>query len=763
MRCRPRAGLWCLLALGGARADGALGPAMDPPGMWRAFACMVPFAGPDGRPLLMLYGGINATDAADPLGAAARGLGAVHVYDADGETWHAPATAGGSSSGPVLPGCGAASGSAWAYDPHYGAAGQAATSVRVLDTVHWSWSAPTQSGQLPVTRFGAAFAYVPSKRAFYMHGGVPLSADTNTAGSPPGIVNNMDYLDPSVLTWSYTSNGPARKYHTLCYMSAIDSLVLFGGSDQNIGSYNDVKVFSVERSAWRYAVDVQGDAPAERVLHSAVCTEDAMYVFGGMHAVGDAPSDSTVWVLSAANETSFAWSRAPIAGSSLSAGPAARAGHSAALSGGKMYIFGGVGASARDSAMYRLDLGSWEWSAGDSGGGSGGGRGSTRVLVAAVVSSVLGLVCVGIAGLVYYRWNRRRGDVRQTQRPAPPGSEGPGGCAESSGAASLPIGADGAAAHAAVRGAGLRGKARAGDYLDCYEDPGFLLAGSGSTAVGRRRNSDIVANDYLPSPHANLSLGSSVGAPSPAESSAHNWPAGGNTGTVTAVGSEAAGRADQPPTPQSPGGHMQLVSSILASAQPIPAWLREAAGRGPEAPAQAPADRSEDTSVSGGSADDAQSAQVYAPIRYVDADGPARQGMRWRRSSDASDIDFGEHTLSDAVPFGPAPLEELARPMAPPVPLHMASLYGELESSGIVVGQAGALGALAPATGRAPPPESGRSSEISILSPLDRLARYHGLGAAPADASLPTRASSETDDTSRIYPARPVRRSADDA
>ncbi|KAJ2284631.1 hypothetical protein IWW55_007492, partial [Coemansia sp. RSA 2706] len=192
--------------------------------VWRAFACMAPFTASDSTQLFMIYGGTADKDARDPLGAADKGLGELRIYDPSAKTWYAPTTANAPSSGPVLPGCGAASDSIWVYDPHYGAANEQATTVRLLDSAHWSWSSPTLSGQLPVTRFGAAFAYVPSSQSFYMHGGIPLAAKTNTADSPPGIANNMDYLDPTTLAWSYASNGPARKYHTLCYMSSIESL-----------------------------------------------------------------------------------------------------------------------------------------------------------------------------------------------------------------------------------------------------------------------------------------------------------------------------------------------------------------------------------------------------------------------------------------------------------------------------------------------------------------------------------------------------------
>ncbi|KAJ2507013.1 hypothetical protein IWW47_001304 [Coemansia sp. RSA 2052] len=384
----------------------------SPSSAWRAFACMPLFTASDGTPLLMLYGGTTETNAKDPLSVAANGVTSLQVFDLNNNKWYAPATANAPKTGPVLPACGAASGNIWVYSSRYGTPGKAATAVSLLDSVHWSWSSPTEQGQLPVTRFGAASAFADSTQSFYMHGGIPLSDQTNTAGSPPGIANNMDILQPSGLTWTYASNGPARKYHTLCYMSSIDSLVLFGGSDQNIDSYNDVKTFSVKANGWQYSVKVEGTAPAERILHSAVCTADSMYVFGGLHSINDDPSDSAVWILKASGPTSFTWSKAPISASAQGKGPTARAGHSAALHGSNMYIYGGVGPSGQDGTMYKLDFDKWEWSqtnvAGSGAETQKEHKTKTAVLVAAIVCSVLGIIAIGIAATVMYRCARRR-------------------------------------------------------------------------------------------------------------------------------------------------------------------------------------------------------------------------------------------------------------------------------------------------------------------------------------------------------------------
>ncbi|KAJ1737335.1 hypothetical protein LPJ72_000576 [Coemansia sp. Benny D160-2] len=382
---------------------------------WRAYACMVPFTASDGTSLLMLYGGSSSQDTLvpqDPLKLASKGDANLHVFDEASSKWYAPSTANAPANGPVLPGCGAADGGAWVYDPHYGVSGSDSTPVTLLDTVHWSWSSPTESGLLPVKRFGAAFAYVPSKAQFYMHGGIPLTAKTNEPDDPPGIANNLDILNPTDLSWSYASNGPARKYHSICYVSSIDALVLFGGSDQNIDSYNDLKVFSLKSNTWLYSLKINGDSPAERLLHSAVCTDSSMLVFGGTRKVGDAPSDSSVWILKPTDETEFTWSKAPIATTDQLMGPAARAGHSAALRNNSMYIYGGIGPGGQDSVMYKLDMGDWKWSqtnvTGSSPDVAEDRHTLTAVLIAALVSSILGIITIGISATVIYRFVQRR-------------------------------------------------------------------------------------------------------------------------------------------------------------------------------------------------------------------------------------------------------------------------------------------------------------------------------------------------------------------
>ncbi|KAJ2878765.1 hypothetical protein FB639_003283, partial [Coemansia asiatica] len=92
-------------------------------------------------------------------------------------------------------------------------------------------------------------------------------------------------------------------------------------------------------------------------------------------------------------------------------GPTARAGHASVLYNESMYVYGGIGPSEQDGTMYKLDLKSWEWSLTNV---TGSGietqkekKAKTAVLIAAIVSSVLGVITIGIAATVIYRLVRR--------------------------------------------------------------------------------------------------------------------------------------------------------------------------------------------------------------------------------------------------------------------------------------------------------------------------------------------------------------------
>ncbi|KAJ2087379.1 hypothetical protein IW138_004996 [Coemansia sp. RSA 986] len=367
-----------------------------------------------------------------------------------------------------------------------------------------------------------------------------------------------------------------------------------------------------------YSLDVEGDKPSERVLHSAVCIDDSMLVFGGTHTIGDSPSDSTVWMLKANNESSFTWSMAPIPSSSLGMSPSARFGHSAALYNNNMYIYGGIGPSGKDDTVYMLDINKWEWSQinpsnADSKDSDNGVK--TRVLIAAIVSSVLGIICVGIAAFVFYRWNRRRSTVQEKNEGPAADSEMPGSSEYSSSGNAIAnaetvngkIGTDGYVDDNDNQNimCSTRVERSSGNYISQYQDASYLLmlSSSGSTAARGKGDNDIVANNYMPPPHTNPSVGSSTSVGSFNHFSTNNSTPinatgrrGIDTGPNTEPHKEFETHRHSDINPQirsnilaqynattdsrsSAYTPVEVINDILLSGKPLPAWLREAVKR----------------------------------------------------------------------------------------------------------------------------------------------------------------------------------------
>eukprot|EP01064_Diplonema_japonicum_P015417 TRINITY_DN2314_c0_g1_i1.p1 TRINITY_DN2314_c0_g1~~TRINITY_DN2314_c0_g1_i1.p1 ORF type:complete len:430 (+),score=66.43 TRINITY_DN2314_c0_g1_i1:79-1290(+) len=101
----------------------------------------------------------------------------------------------------------------------------------------------------------------------------------------------------------------------------------------------------------------KGVAPCPRFGHTAVVYNNDMIVFGGR----DAKCLGDVWLF---NFVSKKWAKAPVP--SISPAPCSRAGHTAIVHNGKMYIFGGVSNQETDNwlnDMWALDLSTYTWEA----------------------------------------------------------------------------------------------------------------------------------------------------------------------------------------------------------------------------------------------------------------------------------------------------------------------------------------------------------------------------------------------------------------
>lgn len=77
--------------------------------------------------------------------------------------------------------------------------------------------------------------------------------------------------------------GPSpRYYHSMLYIEKANSLVVFGGRNDQIGAcYADVHILRLENLTW-IKVIITGSPPAGRSSHSAAMLHNKLYIFGGV-------------------------------------------------------------------------------------------------------------------------------------------------------------------------------------------------------------------------------------------------------------------------------------------------------------------------------------------------------------------------------------------------------------------------------------------------------------------------------------------------
>jgi len=178
---------------------------------------------------------------------------------------------------------------------------------------------------------------------------------------------NPTVLDTETHTWFEPrvalGKGPiARAYHTTTRVGG--ELFLFGGSTQKNGDcitgvLGDMPVFDLVRMAWD-TKDVRGRKPRARFMHSAALSDGKLFVFGGSDGK---KSLSDVSVLDVAT---MLWSM-PNCSGGLSMGLQA---HSCTLAGDKLYIVGGMNVSIDEqghsfikysSDVFTLNLVTMDW------------------------------------------------------------------------------------------------------------------------------------------------------------------------------------------------------------------------------------------------------------------------------------------------------------------------------------------------------------------------------------------------------------------
>ncbi|ORZ27941.1 hypothetical protein BCR41DRAFT_124849 [Lobosporangium transversale] len=149
-------------------------------------------------------------------------------------------------------------------------------------------------------------------------------------------------------------------HHTMCRLTGLNTMIVFGGSDQSTVAFNTVHTFNLDVEVWVLSKPVYagigGTIPSIRKGHSAVCFNNTMIVYGGGP---DGPVDDDVWVLDA-SKSEWTWNRMT---TNKQMGPGPRTGHSALLNGTNMLVWGGYGtALPNDTNIYILDTETWQWS-----------------------------------------------------------------------------------------------------------------------------------------------------------------------------------------------------------------------------------------------------------------------------------------------------------------------------------------------------------------------------------------------------------------
>ncbi|KAF9586240.1 hypothetical protein BGW38_008222, partial [Lunasporangiospora selenospora] len=232
-----------------------------------------------------------------------------------------------------------------------------ANNLLMLDTYFWVWSVPNSpnAAVAPQMRLGAAIGV--SDSVLFIHGGVGVDSKGLATSA---VLNDLTKLDESTFQWTSIANGPTLMFHTMCKLTGLNRMVIFGGSDQNTQSYNTVHSFDLTLETWSLAVPVSpgvgGSIPSARKGHTAICFNNTMIVYGGGP---EGPLDDDVWVLDA-SKTPWVWNRMT---TNKQMGPGPRTGHSALLNGTNMLVWGGYGTPIQgDTNIYILDTKEWQWS-----------------------------------------------------------------------------------------------------------------------------------------------------------------------------------------------------------------------------------------------------------------------------------------------------------------------------------------------------------------------------------------------------------------
>ncbi|XP_074481386.1 host cell factor 2 isoform X3 [Sebastes fasciatus] len=295
----------------------------------------------------------------------------LHVYNTVSKQWFLPAV-----RGDIPPGCAAhgfvCEGTRILVFGGMVEFGKYTNSLYELQASRWLWKklkprAP-RNGLPPCPRIGHSFTLVGNK--CYLFGGLANdSEDPN--GNVPRYMGDFYELELPSLSgargWSIPETkggGPsARESHTSVAYTGLGSpkLYIYGGMQGC--RLDDIWQLDLDTMVWSMP-ETRGSPPLPRSLHSANVIGNKMYVFGGWVPVPESDEDNasgTEWIcsdsLSVLNLDTMIWqnlgpeqqddiesqlqSQGPQSDDPYACRPRARAGHSAATVGSRLYIWSG--------------------------------------------------------------------------------------------------------------------------------------------------------------------------------------------------------------------------------------------------------------------------------------------------------------------------------------------------------------------------------------------------------------------------------------
>ena len=353
----------------------------------------------------------------------------------------------------------------------------------VFDVHTSAWTQVVHSGIAPPARAGATACAL----------GVPPHIVVFGGANSTRRFADVQLLDTASNTWTKpAAHGQppiARYYHTACFVKG--SMLVFGGNDGS-ACLGDLHVLNVETWTWSQP-ETSGATPAARCGHSGTLVNKLWFVIGG---VGDAPNNAfnalelnDVWVL---DTEAWAWWRPDV---NPVLPPLAY--HTAALTGDKIFLFGGSSKDMLYNDVMMLDTTSSAWKVVQEGAAAklpcrrrhSASRGSgTRILVFGGWDGAR--TCGELLELETSDWIRSDNVPRGRAPPKPTVNDGTGG---GGGGGTLVLSGNGTPAAAAA----TRGGGGGSVGVDTSARGGFASAAGGRTTDEARERWEASTADEI--------------------------------------------------------------------------------------------------------------------------------------------------------------------------------------------------------------------------------------------------------------------------